>query len=62
LRQGLTPLLRIGACNHEEALGRAGIETVWAITRSGSASGAETHGVSDGLAACEAGAGKADGE
>jgi len=49
LRQGLTPLLRIGACNHAEALGRGGIETVWAITRSGSVAGAETHGVSDGF-------------
>ena len=59
LRHGLTPLLRIGACNHFEALARGGMEADGMFIRSGSASGAETHGVRDGLAA---GAEKAAGE
>ena len=61
LRQGLTPL-RIGARNHVEALGRGGMEADVVFMRSGSVAGADTHGVSDGLAVCEAGAEKADGE
>jgi len=63
LRQGLTPLLRIGACNHVETpLGRGGIESDGVLMRSGSVAGADTHGVSDGLAVCELGAEKAGGE
>lgn len=52
----------MGACNHFEALGRGWMEADAMFIPSGSASGAETHGVRDGLAAGEAGAEKAAGE
>src|SRR6267378_5654662 len=48
LRQGLTLLLRTGACSQLDAFGRGG-SGAGTSSRSGSIAGADTHGVSDGL-------------
>jgi hypothetical protein len=52
----------MGACSHVDTLGRGEIEADGLLMRSGSVAGADTHGVSDGLAVCEAEAEKAGGE